>query len=239
MLNNLDLIVKLQNLDIAIQNFKNLLLEIPKLLQNFQTNLDVENTVLNEIKENINQNQLEKKNLELELAAAEQNIGKFNLELNSIKSNEKYKALIDIIQAEKQKKSDLEDKILFGLEELDVLAVSLNKQKENIKAIEKTLEDKKQEFKIKADDINQNLEKINQERNEIIKLIANKPLLDMYEKIKIHQNGIAISEVDRETSSCKVCHLSVPIQKISEIISSTHAIQCDNCSRILYILDKS
>jgi predicted nucleic acid-binding Zn-ribbon protein len=65
--------------------------------------------------------QLNRKNSELEIEAKDQAVRKHSGELNSVKSNDAYKALVLEIEAAKKEKILLEDQVLVLMEKIEVL----------------------------------------------------------------------------------------------------------------------
>ncbi len=65
--------------------------------------------------------QVQKKNLEIEIDTQDQQIRKHSGQLNSVKSNDAYKALLLEIEASKQQKTALEDQVLVLMESIEKL----------------------------------------------------------------------------------------------------------------------
>ncbi|MDA3793331.1 MAG: C4-type zinc ribbon domain-containing protein [Elusimicrobia bacterium] len=59
--------------------------------------------------------------------------------------------------------------------------------------------------------------------------------MTLYSKIK-ERKTIVLVKV--ENSACGGCHASVRPQKINEILKEDKIVQCENCSRFLYIKDE-
>jgi len=238
MLKNIESLIKLQDVDKAIRHLELEKKDIPNILNQSQEKINTEKQNLEDVKKILTDKQLEKKSFDLELATIEENIKKHNIELNSVKSNDRYKAIIDIINNEKCNKSLLEDKILADFDDLDLFSENVNKEKEKLKQIEQEFEMKKIELEDKLKTIDVELENLSTNRLSILESIEDKNLIELYEKIRANQNGIGISALDTETSSCSSCHMSLPFQKINDVMASENAILCENCSKILYVAKK-
>lgn len=61
-------------------------------------------------------------------------------------------------------------------------------------------------------------------------------LLSRYERILRHKDGIAIVPVEDE-GSCGGCHMNVTSQQVNTIRMHQEVIECEMCSRILYLED--
>jgi hypothetical protein len=230
--------IKLQALDKVIRKLELEKKDIPTILEQSQQKITTEKQKLEDVKKILIDKQLEKKALELELATIEENIKKHNIELNSVKSNDRYKAIIEIVNNEKFKKSEVEDKILADFDDVDMITSNINKEKESLKNFEQEFETTKIELESKLATIDDEIQKIITDREVVLKNINDTSVVELYEKIRAHQNGQGLSEVDVETSSCSSCNMSLPFQKINDIMSSEQPVLCENCSKILYILKK-
>lgn len=238
MLSNIESLINLQNIDKSIRKLELEKKDIPNILNQSEQKIAAEKQRLDEAKKILSDKQLEKKSLELELAAIEENIKKHSLELNSVKSNDKYRAIVDIINNEKFKKSELEDNILGDFDDVDLFMENLNKEKEILKIFEQEFETKKIELEAKVKEVDVAIASLVASRNVALKNIDDNSLIDLYEKIRAHQNGVGIAEVDPTSSSCSACNMSLPFQKMNDIMSSKEAVLCENCSKILYIIKK-
>ncbi len=237
MLRNIDLIISLQSLDKDIFELEKKIEEIPFLLKKITDgNLLLENK-FNLFKTNFLDKTKEKKDLESELSNIEKNIEKLNLELNTVKTNDRYRAILDSIKNYRVKKDKIEEKILFLLEDLDNINEEIKKLKEILDIKMKELEVEKVKMTELENDLKGKISSISQNREKLIKDINNNSFVDLYETIKKHdKKGIAIVKVNIEDGVCPSCNIKLPIQKINEIMTSTEPICCDNCSKIFYIL---
>ena len=238
MLIKIESLIKLQEIDALIKKLETEKKKIPSILSDYEQKIKSQKEVLEITKNNMLTKQLEKKNLELELSNIEETIKKHNIELNSVKSNDRYRAVIDAIKSEKQKKSDLEDNILSDFDDVDTINIDLAKEKENVKILEDEFNQKKAELDKKIAELEKTIQDLLSQKKEVEDSIDDKHLVDFYNRIRTHQAGIGLAEVDMVTSSCKACNVYLPFQKINDIISSKQPTLCENCSRILYVLEK-
>lgn len=235
MLKNLDFIIQLQEIDKSIFLIQKKIQNIPNIIKEKENQLNLEKENLENIKKILSSKQVEKKDLELELSKIESNIEKFNLELNSVKTNDKYKAIIDIIKSEKQKKSELEDKILSDFDDIDQIDINIKEYKIKFQNLEKEFLNEKLDLEKSKIEMDSEILNLKNKRQDLINIIDNKYFIDMYDRIRENQNGIGIVPVDMERSSCTSCNMKIPIQKINEILNLSDPVCCENCSKILYV----
>ena len=184
-------------------------------------------------KETLNKLLLEKKNKEMELQQNEELIKKHSFELNSVKTNDAYKALLNEIEFQKNSKNDVETSILEILDDID-------KENENLKLAKKELEEKEVLLKEEIKKYEQHsvrlkdeIEVQSKERDEFAAGVDSN-LLDKYEFIRESRQGFAVVPVVEEDESCGGCHLRIRAQIINDVYKCHDIIFCDNCQRILY-----
>lgn len=225
------LIVELQAKDINLDKLRSRADAIPLEIE--EKNSFVENLKgeLEAAKKHLTQFQLDKKNRELELESKEQQIKKHNTELNSIKSNDAYRALLSEIEGCKKVKSGLENDILELMDMMEKEAVAIKendkavKEKENgFKAEIKTLESELSS--VKAD-----IQKFESERAGFAKNIPD-DILSRYEYIRESRDGIAVVPMDG--NNCGGCHIVLRPALINEVRKGQDVVVCDSCSRIIY-----
>src|SRR5690349_17947636 len=98
MIEDLSLLIKLQEQDIAIDDLKEKASAIVPLIEKKTKSLEALRQSLKASKDTLAAHQLKKKQLELDADAQEKLVQKHNSELNSLKSNDAYKAMLGEIQ---------------------------------------------------------------------------------------------------------------------------------------------
>lgn len=237
MLKDIDLIVGLQSLDKDIFDLEKEVKNIPSLLKRFNDEFSVFENNFSNLKNSFLEKTKNKKDFEMELSNIEKNIEKFNLELSSVKTNDRYKAILELIKNNKIQKDKTEEKIIILLEEIDKANEEIVKSRDSLDLKKKELEKKKIEMKKLESDLNLKISSLLKSRQKLISDINNSVFIDLYETVrKYDHNGIGIVKVNIEDSICPSCNLKIPIQKINEILNSSEPICCDNCSKIFYIV---
>ncbi|MCX5782019.1 MAG: C4-type zinc ribbon domain-containing protein, partial [Elusimicrobia bacterium] len=158
-------------------------------------------------------------------------IKKHNMELNSIKSNEAYKALLIEIEGAKANKSVLEDEILDLMEKIDQESVKVKQRENDLKAKESEIQTKISKIEEESKRIQVEIEKLQAEREEFAKKIPDE-LLGRYNYIREGRDGIAVVGLDGDI--CEGCSTVLRPQTINDICKGKDFVICDNCSRIIY-----
>src|SRR5581483_838593 len=116
---NLNQLIALQQKDAALDKVKAILDQIPVMVGNLKSQLESEKSKATEIKNKVIGLEKKKKEKELELAQKEEAAKKHGAELNTVKTNEAFKALQTEIGFAKQAASEIETEILQLMDQID------------------------------------------------------------------------------------------------------------------------
>ena len=227
----ISLLVELQGKDSVLQKLRKQLEENPVSIENFKKEKDAFHSDAEEAKKRVLDMQKLKKEEEIDLETREEKIKKNNLDLNSVRSNEAYKALLTEIDSAKSEKSKFEDEILDLMEKIDQeLARSKTVEKE-IKEKDAVIQSKIATIEEDSKKVQSEIEKLQVERDEFAKKIPG-DILSKYDYIRESRDGLAIVCLDGE--NCGGCSTVLRPQTINEIFKGKDLIICDTCSRIIY-----
>ncbi|MDE2293091.1 MAG: hypothetical protein KGL53_13505 [Elusimicrobia bacterium] len=174
---------------------------------------------------------LKRKDKELEMAQKEAAIKKHQGELNAVKSNDAFKALLKEIEDAKKAVSDIETEVLTLMDEGDAAAKGEKAAAADFKAFEakhnelvKSLEAKKAELEAQAAAAD--------ERRRGLLAAVPAELAEKYEKTRERRQGVGLSRVDG--NMCTECRMTITPQTLINI-KKGHTIEfCDSCQRILH-----
>ncbi len=232
---NIKNLTLIQEIDIYIDLLISRQNEIPEILKRMKDDfLNLKNKY-EESKKNLNKNLLLKKEKQAEIESVNQEIAKHEKELNVVKSNDAYKALIKSIADLKIKKSEIETQLIELMYNDDQINEELKLEENELKSMEKKLNN---DIIIFENELNEKKEQQILKENEKKELLINidSSAIAKYEKVrKKKQNGIAVTAVI--SNNCSGCHMSVTPQIISDLMADKDIVLCDNCSRILYLTD--
>lgn len=224
-------LLDLQEIDLGIEKLEKELELIPIQIDILKSNIRETLAALDSQKQKLTRNQLERKNKELEAAAQDENIAKHEKQLNSLKSNEAYKAMLGEITLARKTKSEIEDGILVLMEEFDLCAKELKtaelenkKTQETIEVEIKKLEDKA--FKVKGE-----LETELKKREAFVPCV-HADFLSRYDFIRTKKKSRAIASIQGE--SCSGCNTNLTPSTLNEVRKGRDLLTCESCSRIIY-----
>jgi predicted nucleic acid-binding Zn-ribbon protein len=225
------LLIALQEKDTELDQARGQTSDIPQKIAEKNAEITALRNEVEAKKKNLSQLQLKKKEKELELSTKEGEIKKHSTELNAVKTNDAYRALMIEIESLKQDKSNLETEILE-------IMVSIDTEASHSKEDEKTFKTKEAAIKAEIENLESELKKFQEaaqqkesERNEFAKTIPSE-ILRKYTFVRESREGLAIVPIDGET--CSGCRIQIRPQIINELYREKEIITCESCSRILY-----
>ncbi|NPV13472.1 hypothetical protein HPY86_00850 [candidate division WOR-3 bacterium] len=227
---NFLLLRTLQEIDTELKSLNERLKEIPKSIEELHRQVDEYKKALESRKQGVVEHKKQYKLAEVDLRAAEEKIASYSVQLYSAKTNEQYKAFLKEIETQKRIKTEIEDRMIVLMEELEVL-------EKEIKALEKNVAENESQTMKK-------IEALQGEKNELQKAISEREtrrqeiarslppeLLQRYERIRKSKGGLAVTTTENER--CNGCLSPIPPQRILEIEKQNKLYLCEACGRIL------
>jgi len=225
-------LVKLQELDTEIQDFQETINNSPLKKKQMEQSVETVQKDLTAVKKEQKKLQVERKEKELELLSNEEETKKLQKKLDEVKTNKEYTSLLAEIETFKKKKSSIEDMLLLLMEKDEQLSKQLEDSSSRSNRIKTEVETRIEEEARKIESIQLQL-KEKQERRAQIAVEINKDIYALYEKVRTSKkDGIAICRLEGE--SCTGCSVFVPTYMAEKVKAKKTPVQCENCSRILY-----
>ncbi|OVE77464.1 hypothetical protein BVX98_02925 [bacterium F11] len=231
MTTDLQYLIQLQQHDNAVRDLEAKANAFVPQIQDRNKNLETIKNALKEAKEKSKSLQLKKKGLESNAAEKENLIRKHQGELNSLKSNDAYKAMLAEIQTAKNDLSQIEDDILNLMEEMDQADVSYKKQDQDIQQKEKGIKEEIKSFEDQKKQFLDQAQTKKQERDQFATTIPDS-VRSHYENLRERRGGVAIVPV--ADNACSECRMNLTQSKLNDVKKLKDMIVCESCSRILY-----
>ncbi len=235
-LNNL---VELQKLDTVIGGLISKIEDIPKEIEKISERIKALKAILDAEKGTIQKLHIELRNKNLELETVEQAIKKHTTELNLVKTNQAYRALLDEIEAAKKLKSEIEDFIIGILEKTDAETKKIGEKSEELKKHEVDAQDRIKSLNSDAVKMKEELDSLQMRRQDCASKISSN-YVSGYEQLRSKKNSVAVVPV--EGRGCGGCHMNLSYQNLNELYrlyheesNTSNLVKCENCSRILYL----
>ncbi|MDR2191975.1 MAG: C4-type zinc ribbon domain-containing protein [Endomicrobium sp.] len=227
---DLEILYGLQNYDIKILKIKSEIENAPAFIAEQKLRLENKKSETETAKKNyVSLNSL-KKEKEALLDSKEKAIAKHSMELNAVKSNDAYKALILEIEKAKADKSVIEDEILELMEKIDEETVKVKKAESELKEYEQKINAEINGVSDSLKAWEEEIVNLEKERREY-KGKVNPKILEQYERVREGRDGQGIVLIDGD--ACGGCAMVLRPQLINQAQKCTELVFCDNCSRIL------
>ncbi len=177
-----------------------------------------------------------KRVLDGEIADLGEKLRKYQTQLQTVKTNREYGALLNEIDVVKRDIRMREDEIL-GLEETMATATSdLTRRNEAFPQEEAGYEEQMKEWRAEQAVLSDEIAKAEARAKEIRKELEPR-LLSTFDRLARVRSGVAIAKVDMvgsQTAACSVCHVRLRPQLLSDLRLARETVTCESCKRILY-----
>lgn len=229
---NIESLLILQDRDAQRLEIENQLAAIPREIRMAEAKIVAEKEKLEASKGRIRELEVKRKDLDTQVAAAEEQIVRYRNQQLQVKKNEEYQALTHEIETTEGKIGQLEEQeiqILFDLDE----------EKQRVAAIEKDfgkiigqLEEKIESHKAREGNLRRDLEAKRAEVEKARGAVADPKYLAVYDRqARVVKFPIVAPVIDR---ACQGCHLRVSGGVDAEAREMGKITTCDSCGRIVY-----
>jgi predicted nucleic acid-binding Zn-ribbon protein len=222
----------------ALQKAENEIANIEKALSGVNAQMEALNQQIDAHDEKINNEQARLDLLrkqyredEAEIKGIEARALKDQEKLRAVKTNKEYQSMLKEIDDLKKKSSQIEDRMLVCLEDIEQVESDLAKQKKEMITVRSEIEAQQAEIQSQTNIQKETLAQNCQERDAIYsRLDLN--LQKMFDKVKCQGRGIAVAAI--ENGVCLVCRMGIPPQMFNELLRMDTVRLCPNCQRIIY-----
>jgi predicted nucleic acid-binding Zn-ribbon protein len=167
--------------------------------------------------------------LEEKIQALTDKYKKLEAQQPSIKKVEEFNALTQEMTQVEREKAALETQTSNILDKKTAEEEILNKIRESLKTSEENSQELEKEIKISIDKINEEGQKLKNERNTIAKTV-DQNILKIYERLLRNKKDRVIVPIENRT--CSGCHIALTIQHENLVRKGEALSFCEHCSRI-------
>ena len=224
-------LINLQNCDNRIREIQGAKEEGPLKIQGLEEDLKETDRQLEAELGKLEEAKRQRREMERSIEDVENRIQKSNEKLTNIKSNKEYQAALKEIEGLGVKKTELEDRAIDIMEEIEILEEKNAAAGAERERLHEDFEKIRDEILDELRTLDQELATLEEERVHLSRNIDTE-LLKRYDRIRENKHGVAISPVVK--GICQACHLGIPPQKFNELIRGEELMSCPNCMRIIY-----
>jgi predicted nucleic acid-binding Zn-ribbon protein len=224
-------LIRLQSIDVSIQELRTRIDRFPSISKALDEKLKSAQTAVETTRERAKSNQGNRKKLETEITSIESKISKYRDQMMAVKTNEEYRALQHEIEHAQQGIRKIEDEILNLMMEAETGQIDLKAAEAQLKEDQgKVNVERKQLEEENKRDLTA-LDSYLQERKGIQDSVS-PDVITRYERVRKHRGGIGVAAARNEV--CEICQVRIRPQVYQEIRRNDQIIACDACQRILY-----
>lgn len=222
---------KLQQVDLGIQGKQQELNEIENRLSDDKALVAAESKLASQ-KAQLEDARKKQKNAEWELEDLQEKVRQIDSKLYSGKTKDP-KELINLEKEVKGLKSQIrpkEDALLGLMSQVEEIEAKVKTTTEELERLKREWEQSQDTLGQKKSEVETVLAKLRGDRNGLAQQIDSEAL-NTYERIKLTK-GQAVVKVER--GKCQGCHITVPTSQWQKA-KAGDLIQCNSCSKILYL----
>jgi predicted nucleic acid-binding Zn-ribbon protein len=231
MLEILEKLLVIQDRDRRIAQLKSEATRIPAEITAAEGRVKAEAARLENAKNELKHIEAERKKLEIDAESKRAQILKYRTQLNQIKSNTEYQALLKEIAKAEDDIRRIEDVELDLMERLEKLQPALKEEQTLLKELTAKGETEKADLQKRAKLIEQELAQLRDERGALVGAIDS-DVLSRYERLLRSKGDLAIVPIKH--GNCGGCHLNIPPQVVHDAKKGGELTSCSYCGRILY-----
>ncbi len=222
---------RLQQFDLELQKKQQELNEAENQLSDNKALVVAESKVASQ-KEQLEDAKRKQKSSEWELEDLQEKVRQIDSKLYSGKTKDP-KELVNLEKEVKGLKSQIrakEDALLGLMSQVEEIEAEVKTTTEELERLNQEWEQRQETFRPRKSEIETVLAKLRGDRNGLAQQIDSEAF-NVYERIRLTR-GQAVVKVER--GRCLGCHITVPTSQWQKA-KAGDLIQCNNCSRILYL----
>lgn len=226
-------LLALQDTDQKIQALEAELVRIPQLQEAAKDRLANDTQSLATAKSNFQANEIEIKNVELDIGTRKNTIDRLKNQQFETKKNEEYTKLGDEVVRYEGEVDGLETRELELMEIADDLRSKIAEAEENLTKTQGFVDEEIAELQARLDERKAELDETKASREGLVAKVDDEDLLDTYHRLYNKRESQAVVRVTTERS-CTSCHVQVTPATYALAQSGAAIAHCDNCSAILF-----
>ena len=228
-------LIFLQRLDSEIRQVNLFLENTPPLIEGIDKKIEKSSQLAAAAKEKLVENQKKRRELEAEVKVIKAQVAKYKRQLNEVKTNKEYAAMLKEIEESQKKIDGLEEEIIAEMLRADEIEAEIKEANRRFTEAREKFSQEKEAIFQKKKELEDKARQLGQDRQELLPQIPTDQVT-LYLRISSKKSGVALSPV--KDDFCAMCHMRIRPQVLNELRDTRKLILCENCGRILYWQDK-
>jgi predicted nucleic acid-binding Zn-ribbon protein len=229
-------LIDLQALELALERVRQRIGELPAAQQALDTRIAERTAGLAGVKERMAVSHARRREIEKELAAVQGRLSKFKGQLTEVKTNKEYQAMQKEMATAETEIRAHEDRLLEQMEEAETHAAELKAAEGALKTEQADGAREQKALGAERGALDAELERTSVARRDLVAKIPSQAMA-LFERIAHGRRGLAVAEA--KDGLCTACHVRLRPQIFNEVRRNDGLHQCDSCTRILYFVPTS
>ena len=189
---------------------------------------------LEAIKDKARHIEVQKKNLELDVATRNESIARLRTQQYETRKNDEFAAMGREIERYQKEISDLEDSELDLMEQADLLKARIATEEKQTSATKSSIAKQVADLDGKQGILQGRLEELKKERDELASKV-DEDLLDRFNRLFASKGDAAVVALEHDV--CTGCHMKITTQTAVRAKGGKEIVSCEQCGRILYFAE--
>ena len=226
----LEALLVLQEKDRKISKLQREIRDIPARRADVEAQLDQAKTKLAAAHDAQMKVESDLKQLEIEAETHREKIVRYKQQQMEAKTNEQYRALLHEVAAEEKGISELEDREIELMEQLEASKKSIGERDAEMKEEEEGICEEQEMLAERLVEVQEDLESMKASRDRAASN-ADASLVKKYDRLFANKGDFAVVRV--ENSHCKGCNMRLPPQVVNDALNPAKLVICNFCGRML------
>lgn len=228
---SLELLLKLQEIDVEIYEIKGRRAAIPARIEAVERGIEQARGELTDRESQLKNARLAIRETESRVAQLDEGSNRYKQQLLNVKTNREYSALLTEIEAIKREKAELEEKIIARMEQIEQAGQGLEQARSALAGEETGRREEHERLSAEVREMDEQIA-IRLQKRQAIAVRVKPRVLGLYERIMSSRINHAV--VALRNGSCGGCHAVIPLQQVADIRKCKEIHTCENCGRIMY-----
>jgi len=229
----------LQDVELQIVDIRRQLAAKERAVKRQHAKVHAAEETLTTARSDLKHTQAEMDTIDLDLRSRNTHLSKLRDNLNSVKTNREYAAVLAELNSQKADVTRLEQRAFQLLETVEAKKVGIREHEENLKLEQARLQNLNTQLEQARGSFAQRLGQLESDRAAAAANLPGKAL-EQFERLSERYEGEVMAEVvrthpRRDEFICDGCQMSLAAERANALMSRDEVVICDNCGRILYI----
>ncbi len=171
------------------------------------------------------------KQLEIEVESHREKIVRYKQQQMDAQNNEQYRALLHEVAAEEKSISELEDREIELMEQLEGSKKAITERDAEMKEEDEGICEEQEMLAERLEEVHEDLERVIAARERLVSNVESASLIKKYERLFANKGDFAVVRV--ENDHCKGCNMRVPPQVVNDALNPAKLVICNYCGRML------